>query len=57
MSSRPMDTRRPVVRFLSEKGMDAKAFETRFKDEGEDEEEESLIASPGIASAETRGVG
>jgi putative mRNA 3-end processing factor len=30
---------RPVVRFLAEKGMDAMAFETSFKDDGEDEEE------------------
>lgn len=28
----------PVVRFLSERGMDALAFETRFKDEGEEED-------------------
>jgi putative mRNA 3-end processing factor len=28
----------PLVRYLSEKGMEAVAFETRFKDEGEEEE-------------------
>ncbi len=28
----------PVVRYLNERGMDAAAFETRFRDEGEEEE-------------------
>jgi putative mRNA 3-end processing factor len=31
----------PVVRYLQEKGMDASAFETRFKNEGEEEEKET----------------
>ena len=30
---------RPLVRYLKERGMDAIAFETRFKDEGEEEED------------------
>jgi len=30
---------RPLVRYLNERGMEAIAFETRFKDEGEEEED------------------
>jgi putative mRNA 3-end processing factor len=38
---------RPLVRYLSERGMEALAFETRFKDEGEEEEEELSPLPPG----------
>jgi putative mRNA 3-end processing factor len=34
---------RPLVRYLNERGMEATAFETRFKDEGEEEEDTETV--------------
>jgi putative mRNA 3-end processing factor len=34
---------RPLVRYLNERGMEAIAFETRFKDEGEEEEDTESV--------------
>jgi putative mRNA 3-end processing factor len=46
-----------LVRYLTEKGMDAIAFETRFKNEGEEDEDEAIVASESSPKAHGSAVG